>query len=272
MKGRKNLLSCIILAILLAVVLFPILWMILIAFTPRQYLFESIIPPRFTSRHFIAVLTDTKALLAYRNSWIISGGVVFLTLILGIPAGYAFSRYKFSKLKTYLILFLLITQMLPITLLATAYFRIVPSFGLYNSLFALILVDGTLTLPFAVLLLRSTFDTVPKELEEVAMIDGCSKVEAFIRITLPLATAGIFAAAFFSFLTAWIEFLYGLTLTSNTAARPMTVEIANRLGHYVIHWGELMAMAFALSVPVLLVFLPFQNILLKGFTGGALKG
>jgi len=255
---------------MLLAVLFPIFSMIKLSVTPTQYLFKSYIPPSFTLKHYKAVLTDANVFLSYRNSWIVSVGVVTLTLILGAPAAYALSRFNF-KLRTHTITLIIITQMLPITLLATAYFRIIPSLGLYNSLAALIIVDGTEALPFAILLLKSTFDSIPRELEEVAMIDGCSQLGALTRITLPIAAPGIFAAGFFAFLAAWIEFLYGLTLTSDIAARPLTVEIAARLGHYVINWGEMMAMSFALCVPVFLIFLFFQNNLLRGFTAGAVK-
>jgi multiple sugar transport system permease protein len=251
-------------------VLFPLLWMVILSVTPRQYAFKTFIPPSLTLSYYASSLTDVNILMSYRNSWIIATGVVILTLALGAPAAYALSRYKF-KLRNHVTVLMVITQMLPVTLMATAYFRLIPSLGLYNSVFALILVDGIDALPFSVLLLKATFDTIPRELEEVAMLDGCSPGRTFVRIILPLAGPGIFAAGFFAFEAAWIEFLYGLTLTSNSVARPLTVEIADRLGHYVINWGQMMAMSFGLCLPVFAVFLFFQNGLLRGFTAGALK-
>jgi len=269
-KFKLKVLPNIILAIMLVGVLFPIGWMILLAFTPTEFLFHSIIPPKFTLSNLIKVFSDTEIFSTYRNSWIISGGVVLLTLFIGIPAAYGLSRYHF-RLRFCCMVAIIVTQMLPVTLLATAYFRIVSSLGLYNSILVLIVIDGTEALPFAILLLKSTFDTLPKEIEESALIDGCSRMSALIKVTLPVARSGIFAASFFSFLAAWIEFLYGLTLTADATARPITVEIADRLGHYVIHWGELMAMGTASSIPVIVMFFLFQNIFLKGFTSGALK-
>jgi len=269
-SNKRKFLSSVILAFMLLVVLFPIVWMVIMSITPRQYLFKSFLPPNATLENYYSILKDTRVLLCYRNSLIIASGVVILTLIIGAPAAYALSRYRF-KLRTPIITLIVITQMLPMTLLATAYLRIIPPLGLYNNLITLILVDTTNALPLVILLIKSTFDTIPRELEEVALIDGCSKSGAFIRITLPVAGAGIFAAGFFAFEEAWIEFLYGLTLTSDTAAMPLTVQIAERLGHYVIDWGQMMAMSFGLSLPVFVLFLIFQNNLLRGFMSGALK-
>jgi len=252
-------------------VIFPILWMVILSITPRQYQFKSFIPPNLTFENYFNVFTDIEILFSYRNSWIIASSVAILTLLLGAPIAYALSRFRF-KLRSPMIALVIITQMLPVTLLAVVYLRIASTLGLYNSLLFLILVDGVDTLPFAILLLMTSFDTVPKDLEEMAMIDGCTQVGALVRVTLPVVKPGIYAAGFFSFVTAWIEFLYGLTLTSDKAARPLTVEITAKLGHYVIDWGGMMSMCFALSIPVFVIFLMFQNILLRGFmTAGALK-
>ena len=270
MDSKQDLLSKIILFFMLVIVLSPIVWMFLLSITPRQHLFQSFIPPYFTLKNYIYTFNETNVLMSYRNSWFIASGVVVLSLAIGAPAAYALSRYEF-RIKPHLVVLIVITQMLPMTLLATAYLRIVSSLGLYNTLFALIIVNSTNALPLVILLLKSTFDTIPRELEQAAMIDGCSRFGAFTRVALPIASAGIFAAGFFAFEEAWIEFLYALTLTSDIASRPLTVEITARLGHYVIDWGQMMAMSFALSLPVFILFLTFQKSLLRGFTAGALK-
>jgi len=271
---RKNIISSIptiVCIVMIVIMIFPILWMLILSVTPRQYQFEYFIPPIITFKNYLNVFTDNEILLSYRNSWIIASGVAILTLVLGLPIAYGISRYRF-KLRPYIIGLVIITQMLPVTLLAVVYLRIGSQLGLYNSLIYLVMVDGVDALPFGILLLITTFDSIPHDLEEMAMIDGCSELGALVRITLPVMRPGIYAAGFFAFVTAWIEFLYGLTLTSNTIARPLTVEISAKLGHYVIDWGGMMAMCFILSIPVFVVFLIFQNMLLKGFmTAGALK-
>lgn len=259
-----------ILLLMMSVALFPLLWMIVISLLPRGEVFQAISPVHFTLENYRAIFSDANVLLSYRNSWLISGCVVFVTLILAVPTGYGLSRHTFGLRNAY-VTFLVVTQMLPLPLLAISYFRIASATGLYNTIAGLVLVDSTLSLPFAALLLRSTFDMIPRELEEVAMVDGSSRFGAFARVALPLAGSGVFAAAFFSFLLAWIDLLYGLTLTGDIIARPLTVTIADRLGHYTINWGEMMAMAFSLSIPVFIVFLIFQQVLLRGFTAGALK-
>ena len=166
---------------------------------------------------------------------------------------------------------MLVTQMFPLTLLVIVYFRTLAKIGLYDSIFALALIDSTLTIPFVTMLMKSTFDSISPALEEVAMIDGCSRTGVFIRITLPLALPGVFAAGFFSFLKGWGEYLYGLTLTGNVAARPITVELGIRLGHYATAWGEMMSISVLMSVPIFIMFVIFQRNFLKGFTAGALK-
>lgn len=270
MRHTKNLAIYIVLIVMLALIIFPMGWMVLLAFTPREFIFKRIIPPSFTLQNFIDIIKDKKVLLTYRNSWIIAGGGTLLTIFLSTLSGYGLSRYRFS-LRNFYITFILITQMLPLTLLVISYFRIISKIGLYNSPITLILVDSTLAIPFSTLLAKSIFDGIPRALEEVAMVDGCSKGEAFIKITLPLASSGLFAVGFFSFLVIWIEYLYGLTLTGNALARPITVELGIRLGHYATSWGEMMAMASLMSLPLFIMFTFFQNIFLKGFTAGALK-
>lgn len=260
----------IILCIMLVITIVPLYWMIVLSITPKNLLFKSVFPVVFSLKNFVSVLGDQKVILAYRNSWIIAGGVALISVFLGSLSGYGLSRLRFKFKDTY-ILFILLTQMFPLTLLVIAYFRISSKIGLYNSILVLILVDSTLTLPFVTMLMKSIFDSISPALEEVAMIDGCSKMGAFIRITLPLALPGLVAAGFFAFLKGWGEYLYGLTLTGDTTARPITVELGIRLGHYATAWGEMMAISILMSVPIFIMFCIFQNKFLKGFTAGALK-
>lgn len=260
----------IILAIVLFITIVPLYWMIVLSITPKNLLFKSVIPRVVTLKNYMSVLINQKVMLTYRNSWIIAGGVASISVLLGTLSGYGLSRCKF-KFKDHYILFILITQMFPLTLLVIAYFQIASKIGFYNSILTLVLVDSTLTLPFVTMLMKSTFDSISPALEEVAMIDGCSRMGAFIRIALPLASPGLVAAGFFAFLKGWGEYLYGLTLTGDATARPITVELGIRLGHYATAWGEMMAISILMSVPIFIMFGIFQNNFLKGFTAGALK-
>jgi len=254
----------------LCVVVSPIAFMFLIAFMPRNEIFAQLIPSRLTLENFVSVLLDSEMMSAYGNSWRVSSLTTLLTIPLASLGGYGLSRYQF-KLKTGFIMMLLITQMLPTVLLAVGYFPIIKGLGLYNTRMALVILNTTLTLPFCTLLLKSIFDGVPVEIEGAAMIDGCSRVGSFLRIVLPLSWAGLCAAAIFSFIAAWQEYLYALTFTSDYNAITVTVEITKLLGHYVVSWNRMMSLAILTTMPILVMFTAFQKLFIKGLTGGGLK-
>jgi len=261
----------VILIIIIIIVLFPVAYMLLIALTPHEDLFVTLLPLRLTVHNFIDVLSDKVLVRVFINSCVISLSTALLSLVLASLAGYGLSRFRF-KGKIFVILFVLLTQMLPMELLAISYFRIIERIGLYNTRIVLVLLDATLSVPFCTLMLKSIIDSIPKEIEEAALIDGCSKIHTFFRIVIPLSWAGLLAAAFFAFLNAWIEYLYGLTFTSDYRAMPMTVKLATLIGHYIISWEKMMAMSFLFSIPILLLFGFTQHIFIKGLTTGAVKG
>lgn len=274
MKQKNSLI--IIYAILLlslSIVLFPILLMVLLSITPRSDLFKTFFPSHATLKNFAWVVTNVRIMRPFLNSLIIASGTAVFSLAFSLPGAYGLSRFNF-KWKGSLILFILLAQMFPMEVLIISYFKIVSQWagGLYNTLFLLIMLDSTLAIPFCTLILKSSFDAVPKELENAAMIDGCSKIGIFFRICLPLTRAGIAATLFFAFLMGWIEFIYGLTFTLDYKTFPMTVKVAELLGHFITNWTELMAMSFLFGLPILIGFAFLQKIFLKGIIAGAVKG
>jgi multiple sugar transport system permease protein len=244
--------------------------MIVMSLTPPEQFFVRIIPKNFTFYNYMVILSDPSHYRFYMNSWIIGICVSVITLIFGSIGAYGLSRFNF-KLKNSFIMFILITQMLPGTLLLISYFKIVNKIGLYNTLLALIIVDSTRTIPFVTLMLKSIFDGIPREIDQSAMIDGCSRIGVFIKIVIPIARGGFFAGFIYAFLDAYGELLYGLTLTKDISAMPITVEMTWLLGRYLVSWERMIPLAILVSIPIFIIFAFSQDNLIKGLTAGSLK-
>ena len=251
-------------------VLLPIVYMLVIALTPHKDLFVRFLPRKLTLQNFVSVLKNIEIMRIFANTWIIGVATAVLTVILSALAGYGLSRFR-SGTQNLFIVTILITQMLPIEILVLSYFRVLQDLNLYNTLTGLVLLDSTLAIPFCTLMLKSIFDRIPKEIEDAAQIDGCSRTSLLLRIVFPICKPGLFAAGIFSFLMSWSEYLYALTFTSDYRARPITVEIARLVGHYVTSWEKMMALAFLGSLPILLLFAFTQDIFLRGMVLGAVK-
>lgn len=269
-EAKSNFIIHVFLLMGIFIVLCPVIYMLVVAFGSTGSVFVSFIPSRPTLKNFVSVLSDVEIASTYRNSWIISPFTALLTVILASLGGYGLSRFRF-KLRAGFILLLLLTQVFPLVLLATSYFHIIIRLGLYNTRMALILLNTTFTVPFCTLLLKSIFDGIPKGIEDAAMIDGCSRVGCFLKIVLPLSWAGVCATAIFAFIQSWSEYLFALTFTTDYNTMPITVEINKLLGHYIVSWGKIMALATLAMIPILVMFTLFQKVLMKGLTAGAVK-
>lgn len=267
---RANYHTYIMLSILLGVMLLPIAYMIVIAITPQDILFKQIIPERVTYQNLLKVFSTEELVLPFKNSVGISTFTAIFTILLAAPTAYGMSRYRVGLSGT-LVVLLLFTQVIPVEILVLSYFPFLKSVGLIDSWVGLIFLDTTLTVPFCTLILKSMFDGVPEDIEQAARIDGCSSLECFFRITLPLSWGGILAAFIFAFLMAWQEFLYGLTFTATLAARPITVALNLLIGHYTISWEMLMAASFLSAFPLLVVFALFQGVFIRGMVAGGVK-
>ena len=267
---RGNIHIYIMLGLLLGIMLSPIAYMIVIAITPSQLLFKQIVPDHVTFQNMLRVFSTEELVLPFKNSVAISGLTAFFTIVLAAPAAYGMSRYRVGLSGT-LIVLLLFTQVIPVEILVLSYFPFLRSIGLIDTWIGLVFLDTTLTVPFCTLILKSMFDGVPEDIEQAAKIDGCTSLECFFRITLPLSWGGILAAFIFAFLMAWQEFLYGLTFSASLAARPITVALNLLIGHYTISWEVLMAASFLSAFPLLVVFALFQGIFIKGMVAGGVK-
>ncbi len=262
--------------VILCITLFPVMWMVSTAFKHNSAVFD--MPPQWIPVHptlsaFSSVLHDYSGFLTYMgNSFLVCTLSTILTIAASSIAGYAFSRYRYRGLKSLLIL-ILATQMIPSAVLLLPLYVMYQHFGLLNSYLGLILVYTTFSLPFAIWMMKGFYDTVPKELEEAAWVDGMGKFGTLFRITLRLVTPGIMAVALFSFLTGWNDLMFALTFNTVPSLRTIPPGIQlSYVGQYMYYWSSMMAASVIITIPIVILFIFFQRYLVKGLTMGAVKG
>lgn len=273
-QKRNNIILFLVGLIVFIVFLFPLYWMVVTALKTQVEIFEIPTPlwPRdLTLEPFKAQLSVSgDTLRGFKNSLIISVGAMAISTILSIPAAYGLARFQFRAKKP-LILFFLITQMLPSTLILTSLYIMFARIHLLNTYLAPILADATLGIPFSIIILRTYFISIPRELDEAAKIDGCNHIESFIKVMLPIARPGIIVAAVFSFVYAWGDLIYGITFITNPNMRPITSSIYNYVQQYQTLWNSTMAFGIVAIFPVVLIFIFMQRYIVSGLTNGAVK-
>jgi multiple sugar transport system permease protein len=253
---------------------FPALWMLSSSLKPNVEIFAY--PPRLVTAQsslnaYVEVLTNPEQLRFFVNSYVVSGMVTLCTLIVGILAGYAFSRYAFRGKGPLNMLIISVQAVPPITLLIP-YFSLIVALRIYNTYLALILTYMVFTLPFAIIMMTGYFNTLPRELDEAVMIDGGSRLLALWRVLVPISLPGIVATGIYTFMQAWNEFLFALTLTKTNDMRTVPVGIQLLMGQHSYEWNQMMAMSVMGSLPVLILFLFFQRYFIAGMTAGSVKG
>jgi multiple sugar transport system permease protein len=195
---------------------------------------------------------------------------MLLTLTFAIPAAYALSRFKFHG-KTTFMLFLIVTQMLPAVLLVIPLFVLLKMFSLYNTYLSVILADTALALPFAIIILRTSFMQIPEALEEAGLIDGASRLQVLWYIVLPLMRASLVAVGVFSFLTAWGEFVFALSFLAKPELQPISIGIFQFIGMYKTQWDTMMAFSTLVAIPAVVALLFLQRHFISGLTAGSMK-
>lgn len=205
------------------------------------------------------------------NSILIAGGATLLAMICGIPAAYALSRMKF-KGQTAFLGFVIVSQMFAPVVLLIGIYKVMMSLHLTNSIVGLIFINAAFNQTFAIWLLRGTFMSISSEMEQAATIDGCNRVQALIKILLPVAAPGIVTALIFVFINAWNEYTVALTLISTDTFKPLTVGINIFNGYNMIEWQYLFAASLYAIVPVVILFIGIEKNLVGGLTSGGVKG
>jgi multiple sugar transport system permease protein len=224
-----------------------------------------------TLEHYTKLLWETAFLTWTKNSLLVTLLSTFVSLVIGTIAAYALSRLKFFAVET-LGTAIFVTYLVPTSLLFLPLAQVVNMLGLGDSKWALVITYPTFLVPFCTWLLMGYFRTVPKEVEECAMVDGATRIQALWRIVLPIAVPGLVCAALFAFTFSWNEFIYALTFTSSSDQITASVGVTSELIRGdIYYWGSLMAGAVLASVPIVILYVFFLDYYVSGLTAGAIK-
>jgi len=257
------------LAALTLFAMLPFVWVFLASFkTPIVYL-----PASLSVANYVEAWTSklTPFSRFFANSLWVSSVTMVATTLVSILAGYALARFRFAGRQTFLLIFLA-TQMFPAVLLIAPLLSQWYALGLIDTYQALIYSNFSFTVPFTVWMLVGYFESIPLELEESAMLDGCNRFGALCRVVLPLAAPGVAATAIFAFVASWSELLFAITFTSQTEMRTLSAGLLFMVGQYEIQWGQLSAGVIISTVPVAILFTYLQRHLIQGLSAGAVKG
>ncbi len=252
----------------------PLLWGVSTAVKLPEdvYAFPPVwIPQTITFENFVAVVQNPALIRSFFNTLIIASATTLAALVVGVLGGYGFSRYRFPGRNT-LLWSVLFTKLFPRVVVIVPFFVTLRNLQLMNTYQGLVLVYLMVTFPVAIWLLKGFFDKIPVEIEEAAIVDGCSLPRLLWNVVIPMSRPALVAVAMYTFILAWNEFLFALVFTNGLERRPLSVALAFFIDENGIRWGELMAASIVMSLPAILVFSFSQKLLVRGLGEGALKG
>lgn len=275
-EKHKSLQVYVPLAVYMVLLLFPFYWMTIVSFKPTTDLFKTELNPfwvqRFTLENYLYLFESTEFSSWLINTLIISVVSTALSIFCSICIGYALARLRFPG-SNFMGIGIFLVYLVPPTLLFIPMAQVIATLNLFNTYWSLILTYPTQLIPFASWLLMGYFQTIPKEIEESALMDGCSRIQILIRIVLPLSVPGILSAVIFSFTLCWNEFLYALIFMSSGAMKTIPVgTVSDLIKADTLFWGSLMASALLGSVPVAFIYSFFVKYYVSGLTASAVKG
>jgi arabinogalactan oligomer/maltooligosaccharide transport system permease protein len=260
------------------VALYPVMWVVTMALSPGQGFNVGVVPipttVSFDNIREVVSTSDAEGWLFGRqlfNSLVVSSATALVGLVFSTSAAYALSRFDFPGKDRGLAAFL-VTQMFPGVVMMIPLYLILDLLNLLDNLGGLVLVYATTAIPFSVFTLKGYFDTIPRELEEAAMLDGASRIRTFFTVILPLVKPAIAVTGLFSFMTAWNEFILAATLISDPRALTLPVVLQRYVDDYGTEWGLFAAGALIVSLPVVLLFFALQKHFVAGLTAGSVKG
>ena len=260
---------------LLIIVLFalaPYVWMFISSLTPEKDLYTKefhYFPEHPTTENYSRIFSKINFTSNIKDSLIVAFSTMILGLGISVTASYSFSRFRFFG-RNYLLVQFLVINMFPIVLLLIPLFVIMRFLHALDTHFALIIAYSTFTIPFSTWMMTGFFNAIPRELDESAQVDGCTRFTAMTRVIIPIAMPGIAATGIYIFITAWNEFLYAAILTG-THVKTIPVALQNLIGEYEIAWGLLTAGSVVSAIPVIILFFFIQKRLISGMTAGAVK-
>jgi len=252
----------------------PIIWMLLSSLRPKVEFFvmpPTIFPKNWTVENYISVLRDTAFPQFLMNSIWVSIGAIIVSSVVGVLAAYSLTRFQYRGRNLFSI-FSLFAYMLPSVLLVIPLYLIGVNWGLVNKLSGLVWTYVALCLPYCIWTLRSFFQTIPKELEESAFIDGCGRLKALTHVILPMLIPAIIAVIVFTFQYVWNEYLFALVFINSDAKRTFPVGLESFVTSFDIYWEYILSGSIIVSIPAVIVFLVTQRSLIKGYGAGAIKG
>ena len=271
--GKSRILLWALLVASLVLYGFPFIYLLLTSFkTPIDAIAvpPSVLPDTWTLDNYVSALTREGVAPALINSVLTALLSTALSLVLAAPAAYAITRFRTPSGRVF-IFAALVTRMVPTIAIGAPLISVMRNMGLTDTTFGLAIAHTTISLPLSVWLMASFFEAVPDELDEAAKVDGCSRMQAFRRVVLPVVSGGLAVTAIFAFLASWNEFLFSLLLTS-VRAQTTPVVIANFQSQFGLDWGGMTALAAVYSVPVIILTLFLQRQIVAGLTLGAVKG
>ncbi len=276
MRPRNLLTQTLLLGATLALVvysIFPVYWMAVSSLRSHADLYREtgLFPGAISFESYEILLAHTDYPTWFMNSAIVAMGTVSITLVLSVLIAYALSRLFFRG-KIIIIGSMLLAYMFPPLLLAVPLYALFVDLGIADTRLSLILSHCTLALPLGVWLLWGFFKQIPHDVEEAAMVDGYSRLGAFVRAVLPLALPGVVTVAIFAFLLSWTDYTFGLIMITSDRLKTLPVGLQTMVGSYDIQWGELMAGSTLITLPLLLCFVLLGRYFIQGLTAGATKG
>jgi ABC-type glycerol-3-phosphate transport system permease component len=262
-------------AILIALfILAPLIWTFLSSLKPDSEILRQssrILPTRFVLNHYINLFKSTSFLSYFFNSALVGMVTTPLTLFIAMPAAYSLTRFRYRGRNLYAA-FILFSYMVPLLLLGIPMFIIMSYLHLLNTRMSLILSYVAFSLPFSMWMLRSFFLSIPLSLEEAAMVDGASRLQALIRIVLPLSMPGLISCAIFTFVLVWNEYTLALLFIRSESLKTLPIGIAAFIGTTAYEWGYILSSIIMMTIPILFGFVFIQKALIRGFLVGATKG
>ena len=267
-------LTYLLLVLAVPLVLMPLAWIISTSLKPTTEIFDKPphwIPYEATLGNYVTVLTESSIPQAFLNSFLVSLTAAVLALLLGGSAGYAFARFRFRGNKA-LSLFMLVSQMLPLTVLMIPMYYMENKAGLIDTRIGLALAHLVICMPLVTWMARGYFKGIPREIEEAAMVDGCTMFQSLVRIVLPLLRPALAATGIYAFVSSWNEFALANVLTRTMNSRTVPIALNEFSSFFKVDWGQTMAAAALISLPVIVVFMAIQKQFVAGLASGSVKG